>query len=111
MGSEEECQEELSPRCPLDPVSGIVKLIIWAAKMKVPRTPMSGTYSFTVRVADAASSSATRILTVTVTAPISLTITSAGVTFPTLKPAKYSSCANCHTSIPYTTPLAGQRTP
>ena len=30
------------PRCPLDPVPGIVKLIIWLAKMKAPRTPIRG---------------------------------------------------------------------
>ena len=30
------------PRCPLDPVPGIVKLIICAAKMKAPRTPIRG---------------------------------------------------------------------
>ncbi len=67
-------------------------------------TPTSrGKYLFTATVTDGKAA--------TVTAPISLTITSAGVTFPTLKPAKYASCANCHTSTPYTTPLAGQWTP
>jgi hypothetical protein len=30
------------PKCPLEPVPGIVKLIICAAKMKAPRTPMRG---------------------------------------------------------------------
>ena len=30
-------------RCPLDPVPGIEKLIICAAKTKAPMTPMSGT--------------------------------------------------------------------
>ncbi len=30
------------PKCPLEPVPGIEKLIIWAAKMNAPRTPMSG---------------------------------------------------------------------
>jgi len=32
------------PRCPLEPVPGIVKLIIWEAKMKAPRTPMRGIF-------------------------------------------------------------------
>ena len=32
------------PRCPLDPVPGIVKLIIWEAKMKAPSTPISGIF-------------------------------------------------------------------
>jgi hypothetical protein len=31
------------PRWPLEPVVGMVKLIICAAKMKAPRTPMRGT--------------------------------------------------------------------
>ena len=31
------------PRCPLDPVPGMVKFSIWQAKMKAPSTPMSGT--------------------------------------------------------------------
>ena len=30
------------PRCPLDPVPGIVKLIICEAKMKAPSTPIRG---------------------------------------------------------------------
>jgi hypothetical protein len=33
------------PRCPLDPVPGIEKLIICAAKMKAPSTPIMGTRS------------------------------------------------------------------
>jgi large repetitive protein len=67
-------------------------------------TPTSrGKYLFTATVIDGKAA--------TVTSPISLTITSAGVTFPTLKPARYDSCANCHTSTPYTTPPAGQWTP
>jgi hypothetical protein len=32
------------PRWPLDPVPGIVKLIIWAAKINAPRTPMRGIF-------------------------------------------------------------------
>src|SRR4030042_1320575 len=31
------------PRGPLEPVAGIVKLIIWAAKINAPRTPIIGT--------------------------------------------------------------------
>ena len=67
-------------------------------------TPTSrGKYLFTATVTDGKAA--------IVTAPISLAITSTGVTFPTLKPAKYDSCTNCHASTPYTTPLAGQWTP
>ena len=32
-------------RCPLEPVPGIVKLIIWAANTNAPITPISGTLS------------------------------------------------------------------
>ena len=31
------------PRCPLDPVPGIEKLIIWEAKMNAPSMPIMGT--------------------------------------------------------------------
>ncbi len=31
-------------RCPLEPVPGMVKLIIWAAKTKAPITPMRGIF-------------------------------------------------------------------
>ncbi len=30
------------PRWPLEPVAGMLKLIIWAAKMNAPRTPING---------------------------------------------------------------------
>ena len=67
-------------------------------------TPTSGgTYTFTATVTDAAKA--------TTTAPISLSVTSSPVLFPTDKPARYGGCANCHTSTPYTTPSIGKWTP
>ena len=32
-------------KCPEEPVPGMVKLIIWAAKTKAPMTPITGTLS------------------------------------------------------------------
>ena len=37
------------PRCPLEPVPGIVKLIICAAKMKAPSTPIRGIVLSSIR--------------------------------------------------------------
>lgn len=39
-------EDHLSPRCPRDPVPGIVKLIIREAKMTAPSTPIGGIFRF-----------------------------------------------------------------
>jgi large repetitive protein len=61
-------------------------------------TPTSGgTYTFMAKVTDATP--------LTVTKQVFLTITSAQLIMPTVKPAKYSDCTNCHTTgTPNTAP-------